>query len=140
MGSSCWEPAAFVPATATVDPFVSRRQGGRRARKPPRAVPRAQRRSSRARRRRRRGPTRPESTAQLGNAEAVWLAPRSLPTCRRDPCAGGPAPALISSPTSASTEYDLVFLFCFWVGRVQRAENSCGFPRRLLRQTFEAPY
>lgn len=61
---------------------------------------------------RRRDSARPESAAQLGNAEAVW----SLPTWSRDPRAGPPASAPISSPALTS-EYDLVFVLLFGLGR-----------------------
>lgn len=95
--------------------------GGRWARKPPRAAPRAHERRSRARR-----PARPESTARLGGTVAVWFAPRSLPTCRRDPRLGWPAPALISSAASTS-EYDLVFLFYLLVWESEEGEKQLWF-------------
>lgn len=123
VGSLGWEPAACVLAAATVDPFVSRRQGGRRARKSPRAAPRAQRRSSRARPRRR-GPTRPESTAQLGNAEAVWLAPWSLTTCRRDPRAAGPPRLSFPPPLRPVPSTTLCFCFAFGLGECRGLKTA----------------
>lgn len=85
-----------VPAATAANLFVSRLQSGHAAsdsrarrgaagRAPgnlPRTARRARRRGSRASRRR--GLARPESTAQLGYAEAAWSASRSFSTCRRD--------------------------------------------------------
>lgn len=132
-----------VPAATAADLFVSRLQSGHAAsdsrarrgaagRAPgnlPRTARRARRRGSRASRRR--GLARPESTAQLGYAEAAWSTSRSFSTCCRDPRPGGPAP---------TSEYDLVFLFLLWgIGREwKRLRHGCGY-RGLFPEKFQAP-
>lgn len=108
----CWSGPQPTPLSLGSEAAARARRGaaGRAPGNLRWAARRARGRGSRAYSRRGLAP--PDSTVRLGHAEAAWFVPRSLPTCCRDPRAGGPAPlSFPPPPRPASTTLCCCFAF-----------------------------